>query len=115
MSTTTTPTTLDTWLPALDGVVARLRSGAIVADLDCGDGRSTILMAQGFPRSAFTGFDEDPAAIAAARASAQEAVDASLSGRNVRFEAAAADEIPLYAFDLVTSSGTADLAMARRV
>ena len=115
MSTTTTHTTLDTWLPALDGVVARLRSGAIVADLDCGDGRSTIRMAQAFPRSAFTGFDEDPAAVTAARTAAQEAVETSLSGRNVRFEAGAADEIPLYAFDLVTSSGTADLAMARRV
>ena len=69
MSTTTTHTTLDTWLPALDGVVTRLRSGAIVADLDCGLGRSTVLMARQYPRSAFTGYDEDPAAVAAGSSS----------------------------------------------
>ena len=93
---TTTQTTPDTWLPALDGVVSRLRSGALVADIHCGDGRSTVAMAQAFPRSAFSGYDPDVAMIAAARTLA-------FDGRNVRFEVAAATAIPEYAYDLVTT------------
>ena len=45
------------WLPALDGVVEKLERGAIVADIGCGHGASTILMAQAFPRSRFFVFD----------------------------------------------------------
>ena len=99
---------LDAWLGSLDGVLAKLRSGAMVADVGCGAGVSTVLMAQAFPRSAFTGYDAASAPIG------------SSSGRNVRFELRDAAELPLYAFDLVTSFGSlrdmADpLAVARRV
>src|SRR5262249_36222749 len=45
------------WLPALDGVEAKLKSGAKVADVGCGVGFSTLLMAQAFPNSSFVGFD----------------------------------------------------------
>jgi hypothetical protein len=45
------------WLPALDGVVERLKRGARVADIGCGHGASTILMAQAFPKSSFVGLD----------------------------------------------------------
>ncbi|MDT9136453.1 hypothetical protein RSW15_25300, partial [Escherichia coli] len=54
------------WLPALDGVVDKLKAGAKVADVGCGHGLSTILMAQAFPKSSFTGYDFHPASIAAA-------------------------------------------------
>src|SRR3712207_2804460 len=85
---------LDAWLGSLDGVVAKLRSGAMVADIGCGAGQSTILMAQAFPRSAFTGYDAAAAPIGSA------------GGRNVRFELRDAAAIPAYAFDLVTSFGS---------
>ncbi len=55
------------WLPALDGVVEKLRDGAKVADVGCGHGHSTLLMAETFPRSRFFGFDSHEASIAAAR------------------------------------------------
>ena len=58
------------WLPALDGVVDKLKAGAKVADVGCGHGLSTILMAQAFPNSQFTGYDFHPASIAAATAHA---------------------------------------------
>ncbi len=45
------------WLPALDGVVDKLKAGALVADIGCGHGHSTVLMAQAFPKSQFRGFD----------------------------------------------------------
>ena len=61
------------WLPSLDGVVERLQAGITVADIGCGHGHSTILMAQAFPRSRFRGFDTHPASIAAARRHAEEA------------------------------------------
>jgi SAM-dependent methyltransferase len=103
------------WLAALDGVVERLRAGALVADVGCGDGRATILMARAFPRSAFTGYDPDPGSIAAARA--HESVAGTASGRNVRFEVAGAQTVPAYAFDLVTTLAPLDdpSAVARRV
>jgi SAM-dependent methyltransferase len=55
------------WLPALDGVVAKLQEGAKVADVGCGHGHSTLLMAEAFPNSSFYGYDSHPASIAAAR------------------------------------------------
>ena len=55
------------WLPALDGVVERLERGARVADIGCGHGASTILMAQAFPKSNFIGLDYHDASIATAR------------------------------------------------
>ena len=64
---------LEEWLPALDGVEDKLRAGAMVADIGCGHGLSTIMMAGAFPRSAFTGYDLHAASIATARARARDA------------------------------------------
>jgi SAM-dependent methyltransferase len=86
------------WLPALDGVVQKLERGASVADVGCGHGASTILMAQAFPRSTFVGSDYHEASIATARARAAEA---GVSDR-VRFEVAAATEYSGTDHDLVT-------------
>jgi SAM-dependent methyltransferase len=61
------------WLPALDGVVAGLERGGRVADVGCGHGAATILLAQAFPRSTFVGCDPDPRAIEAARRRAEHA------------------------------------------
>lgn len=61
------------WLPALDGVVAKLEAGARVADIGCGHGHSTLLMAEAFPNSRFLGFDTHAGSIDAARAHAEEA------------------------------------------
>jgi tRNA G46 methylase TrmB len=74
------------WIPALHGVQAKLESGARVADIGCGHGASTILMAQAFPRSTFIGFDYHAESIAQARRSAAQA---GLDGR-VSFEVATA-------------------------
>ena len=69
------------WLPALDGMVERLRDGALVADVGCGHGASTIVMARAFPKSDFVGIDYHAGSIATARKRALEAgVD------NVQFE-----------------------------
>ncbi len=86
------------WLPALDGVVAKLEAGASVADVGCGLGASTMLMAQAFPRSRFVGFDYHAPSIERARQLAQEAG----LGDRVRFEQAAAKEFPGSGYDLVT-------------
>jgi len=88
---------LDEWLPALDGVVAKLERGALVADVGCGHGASTILMAQRFPRSRFFGFDYHPASIEMARRAAEKA---GVSER-VTFEVAAAKDYPGQGYDLV--------------
>jgi SAM-dependent methyltransferase len=61
------------WLPALDGVVERLEAGAKVADIGCGHGHSTVLMAEAFPNSRFYGFDSHPESIEEARKHAAEA------------------------------------------
>ena len=76
------------WIPALDGVEARLRHGIRVADLGCGHGASTILLAQSFPASTFVGFDYHVESIEAARLRAAEAGVAD----RVRFEVASADD-----------------------
>ena len=86
------------WLPALDGVVAGLERGARVADIGCGHGASTILMAQAFPQSTFVGSDYHDASIATAR---ERAAEAGVSGR-VRFVTSAATAVEGEAFDLVT-------------
>lgn len=70
------------WLPALDGVTAKLEAGALVADVGCGYGASTILMANAFPASSFIGFDNHPPSVEAARAAAAQRATA----RNVSFE-----------------------------
>jgi SAM-dependent methyltransferase len=64
---------VEEWLPALDGVVDRLRAGAHVLDLGCGHGTATILMARAFPASRFEGVDSHPESVRAARKAAAEA------------------------------------------
>ncbi|MET0828289.1 MAG: class I SAM-dependent methyltransferase [Microbacterium sp.] len=86
------------WIPALDGVEQKLRDGALVADVGCGHGASTILMAQAFPNSTFVGSDYHLASIETARARAAEA---GVSDR-VRFEIASAQEFGGDRYDLVT-------------
>ena len=86
------------WIPALDGVEAKLRAGARVADVGCGHGASTVILAQAFPRSTFTGFDFHPESIETARKRAA----AAKVGDRVRFEVAAATDFPGRDYDLVT-------------
>jgi 2-polyprenyl-3-methyl-5-hydroxy-6-metoxy-1,4-benzoquinol methylase len=87
-----------TWLPGLDGVVPKLEAGAKVADVGCGLGASTILMAKAFPRSKFVGYDYHAESIEWARnAAVTEGVSA-----NCDFEVASAKEYPGRDFDLVT-------------
>ncbi|WP_323179623.1 SufS family cysteine desulfurase [Streptomyces sp. NBC_00654] len=89
------------WLPELDGMTRRLDAGAQVADIGCGIGYSTLLMAQAFPRSAFHGFDNHQPSIDRARIIAE---DRELDDR-VRFHAAAArdlDAADAGRFDLIT-------------
>jgi SAM-dependent methyltransferase len=85
------------WLPALDGVVEKLKRGAKVADVGCGHGVSTRLMAEAFPNSRFYGFDYHEGSIEAAR---QAAKDAGLGDR-VRFEVHSAKTYPADGYDLV--------------
>jgi len=88
---------VSTWIPALDGVAAKLARGACVADVGCGHGASTILMAQAYPASRFVGFDCHAPSIERARACAA----AAGVGDRVRFDVAAADGYPGAEFDLV--------------
>jgi SAM-dependent methyltransferase len=87
------------WLPALDGVEDKLRAGARVADIGCGHGASTVLMAAAYPRSTFVGSDYHQESIAQAikRAEADD-----LAGR-VSFEVASAQTFRGGPFDLVTT------------
>src|SRR4051794_36593410 len=85
------------WLPALDGVVEKLEAGAKVADVGCGHGASTILMAEAFPNSEFCGFDYHQGSIERAREAAAEAGVAD----RVTFEVASAKEFPGEGYDLV--------------
>jgi len=87
---------LTEWLPALDGVVARLEAGAKLADVGCGHGASTVLMAKAFPRSEFVGYDYHAPSIDAARRNAAEA-----GVRNARFEVADATGYPERGFDAI--------------
>ncbi|MES1158566.1 MAG: methyltransferase domain-containing protein [Terricaulis silvestris] len=86
------------WLPALDGAAAKLKAGGKVADVGCGVGFSTLLMAEAFPKSQFVGFDFHEPSIVEAR---KHAAAHGLSDR-VRFEVAKAKEIKETGFDLVT-------------
>jgi SAM-dependent methyltransferase len=85
------------WLPALDGVVAKLDQGAKVADVGCGHGASTIIMAKAFPKSAFIGYDYHGPSIDAATKAAQDGGVAT----NCSFEVASAKDYPGRDFDLV--------------
>jgi 2-polyprenyl-3-methyl-5-hydroxy-6-metoxy-1,4-benzoquinol methylase len=89
---------VDDWLPALDGVVDKLDSGAAVADIGCGHGASTILMAQAFPASTFLGTDGHAESIVTAHERAVE----SGAGPRISFEAVAADGLGGGPYDLVT-------------
>ncbi|WP_394618496.1 class I SAM-dependent methyltransferase [Lentzea sp. JNUCC 0626] len=89
---------IDGWLPALDGVTDKLRAGARVADVGCGHGASTILMAQAFPQSTFVGSDYHPESIRTARDRAEAA---GVSDR-VTFEVASAKDFTGTGYDLVT-------------
>jgi len=84
------------WIPTLTGIEERLKAGAKVADIGCGHGSSTVLMAQAFPNSTFTGFDFHAPSIEAARAKAREA-----GVSNASFEVAAAKDFPGSDYDFV--------------
>jgi len=84
------------WIPALDGVEAQLKAGAKVADIGCGHGASTILMAQAYPNSRFYGFDYHGPSIERAR---QAATDAGV-GERIEFAAASAKDYPGGDFDM---------------
>jgi ubiquinone/menaquinone biosynthesis C-methylase UbiE len=90
---------LTEWLPALDGVVDRLHAGARVADVGCGHGASTVLMAREFPRSVFVGSDYHAGSVGQAVARAEDAG----VGDRVRFDVAAAQNFGGGPFDLVTT------------
>jgi len=85
------------WLPSLDGVVPKLEAGARVADIGCGHGSSTLIMAQAFPNSHFVGFDLHPASIEAAKEHAE-----AQGLNNVEFQVAKAKDFPGRDYDLVT-------------
>ena len=89
---------MSSWLPALEGVTDRLERGALVADIGCGHGSSTILMAQAFPNSTFVGSDYHDGSIETAR---QRAGEAGVGGR-VSFETAPAAAYSGGGYDLVT-------------
>ncbi len=86
------------WLPALDGVGERLQAGAKVADIGCGVGFSTLLMAEAFPNTTFVGYDFHEPSIEEARRHAEKHGVAD----RVRFEAVAAKDIDEGEFDLIT-------------
>jgi SAM-dependent methyltransferase len=90
---------VQSWIPALDGVDAKLRAGARVADVGCGHGASTLILAQAYPESTFVGFDYHEGSIAAA---AQRAREAGLQER-VRFEVASSADYPGGHYDLVAT------------
>jgi len=85
------------WIPALEGVEAKLNAGARVADIGCGHGASTVLMAQSYPKSIFYGFDYHEASIKRAR---QAAHDAGVEDRAI-FDIAPAKTYPGGGYDLV--------------
>jgi SAM-dependent methyltransferase len=98
------------WLPALDGVQAKLDAGAAVADVGCGHGASTTLMADAFPNSSFTGSDYHEESIIQAR---KRTAAAGLGGR-VRFDAASAQTFDGGPFDCLHDMGD-PLGAARHI
>ncbi len=85
------------WIPALTGVQEKLKAGGKVADIGCGHGSSTIIMAQAYPASKFWGFDNHEKSIETAR---QRAKDAGVSDR-VTFEVANASDFPDQQYDMI--------------
>ena len=88
---------IDEWIPALDGVQAKLERGAKVADVGCGHGASTVIMAKAFPASEFHGFDYHPESIERAR----EVADQEGVADRASFEVASAKDYPGSGYDLV--------------
>lgn len=88
---------VDSWIPALDGAEAKLKAGATVADVGCGHGASTVIMAQAYPNSRFFGFDFHEPSIARAREAAAEAGVAD----RVVFEVGDATSFPGDGYDLI--------------
>lgn len=88
---------IGSWIPAMTGMQAKLDAGARVADVGCGHGASTIIMANAFPNSHFYGFDNHEASIAAAQNKAEAA---GLTDR-VHFSVASANEYPNESFDMI--------------
>ena len=86
------------WIPALEGIEAKLKKGGKVADVGCGHGSSSILMAQAYPDAEVVGFDYHPASIETAKARAKQAGVAN----HTRFEVASAKSFPGQGYDLVT-------------
>jgi SAM-dependent methyltransferase len=86
------------WLPALDGVIAKLEQGAKVADIGCGTGQSTFIMARAFPNSTFVGYDFHEPSVEHAKAYARQNDGVS----NARFEIAKAKDFSARDLDLVT-------------
>ncbi len=88
---------VSSWIPALEGMEAKLQAGASVADIGCGHGASTLLMANAYPKSRFVGFDYHAASVEKAR---EKAAKAGVSDR-VKFEVAPAKTFPGGNYDLV--------------
>jgi SAM-dependent methyltransferase len=88
---------VSSWIPALEGVQAKLEAGAKIADIGCGHGASTLILAEAFPNSAFHGFDYHQPSIERARRAAEER---GISDR-VHFEVAPAKSYPGEDYDLV--------------
>jgi SAM-dependent methyltransferase len=86
------------WIPALEGVEAKLKNGGRVADVGCGLGASTILMAKSYPQSEFVGFDYHEGSIEKAK---QRAKDAGV-GERIRFEVSSAKTYPGRDYDFIT-------------
>lgn len=89
---------VSSWIPALEGVEEKLNAGAKVADVGCGHGASTVIMAKAFPNSTFWAFDNHEASINHARAAAE----AGGVANRVHFEVASAQTIPDNQYDLIT-------------
>ena len=85
------------WIPALDGVASKLAAGGAIADLGCGHGASTILLAEAYPNARLTGFDYHQGSIDVAR---KRAAEAGVADR-VQFEVASAQDFPGDGYDLV--------------
>lgn len=88
---------IDEWLPQVEGALQKLTAGARVADVGCGHGSSTILMAKAYPNSTFVGYDFHPESIERAR---KAAADEGVADR-VAFEVARAEQLPAGNFDLI--------------
>ena len=85
------------WIPSLTGIEEKLQTGGIVADVGCGHGASTIIMAKAYPNSTFYGYDNHAASIDNARAKAEAAGVAD----RVHFDVASANDYPDRRFDLI--------------